>query len=54
MTAQEAATFSGYDIQHVRRLAREGKIGTVKQGCDWWIDSKESMVYVRCPDQSGV
>ena len=30
LTTQEAATLSGYDIQHVRRLAREGKIGTVK------------------------
>ena len=30
LTTQEAATLSGYDIQHVRRLAREGKIGAVK------------------------
>ena len=26
LTTQEAATLSGYDIQHVRYLAREGKI----------------------------
>jgi len=31
LTTQEAATLSGYDIQHVRHLAREGKIGAVKR-----------------------
>ena len=34
LTTQEAATSSGYDIQHVRHLAREGKIGAVKRGYD--------------------
>ena len=38
MTIQEAAALSGYDIKHVRRLAREGKIGAVKKGRDWWSD----------------
>jgi excisionase family DNA binding protein len=38
MTTQEAAEYSGYDIEHVRRLARQGKIGAVKKGRDWWID----------------
>ena len=38
MTTQEAAEHSGYDIKHVRRLARQGKIGAVKKGRDWWID----------------
>jgi excisionase family DNA binding protein len=41
LTTQEAATLSGYDIQHVRRLAREGKIGAVKRGRDWWIDVEQ-------------
>lgn len=31
MTTQEAAEYSGYDVQYVRRLARQGKIGTVKK-----------------------
>jgi len=34
LTTQEAAALSGYDIQHVRRLARQGKIGAVKRGQD--------------------
>ncbi len=35
MTTQEAAEYSGYDMQHVRRLARQGNIGAVKKGRDW-------------------
>ncbi len=46
LTTQEAATLSGYDIQHVRRLAREGKIGAVKRGRDWWIDYEMFMAYL--------
>ena len=38
MTTQEAAEHSGYDVKHVRRLARQGKTGAVKNGRDWWID----------------
>ena len=46
LTTQEAATLSGYDIQHVRRLAREVKIGAVKRGRDWWIDYEMFMAYL--------
>jgi excisionase family DNA binding protein len=46
MTTQEAATFSGYDIQHVRRLAREGKIGAIKRGRDWWIDTEMFLAFL--------
>jgi len=38
MTTEEAAQISGYDIQHVRRLARQGKIGAAKKERDLWID----------------
>jgi excisionase family DNA binding protein len=38
MTTQEAAEHSGYDVKHVRRLARQGKTGAVRNGRDWWID----------------
>ena len=34
MTTQEAAEYSRYDIEHVRRLARQGKIGAAKKGRD--------------------
>ena len=50
MTTQEAAALSGYDIQHIRHLAREGKIGAVKRGRDWWIDYEEFMAYLDVMD----
>jgi hypothetical protein len=53
MTTQEAAEHSGYDVEHVRRLARQGKsrrhsygIGAVKKGRDWWIDVEQFTAYV--------
>jgi hypothetical protein len=41
LTTQEAATLSGYDIQHVRRLAREGKIRGEQFNRAWVIDPVE-------------
>jgi excisionase family DNA binding protein len=46
MTTQEAAEYSGYDVQYVRRLARQGKIGAVKKGRDWWIDVEVFTAYL--------
>lgn len=46
MTTQEAAEYSGYDVEHVRRLARQGKIGAVKKGRDWWIDVEQFTAYL--------
>jgi len=46
ITTQEAAEYSGYDIEHVRRLARQGKIGAVKKGRDWWIDVEQFRAYI--------
>ena len=37
MTTEEAAALSGYDIQHIRHLAREGKIGAVKTATSWTL-----------------
>lgn len=38
ITTQEAAEQSGYAIEYLQRLARNGKIGAEKKGRDWWID----------------
>lgn len=46
MTSQEAASHSGYDTEHVGRLARQGKIGAVKRGRDWWIDVEQCTAYL--------
>lgn len=49
MTTQEAAEYSGYDVEHIRRLARQGKIGAVKKGCDWRVDVEMFTAYlIRC------
>ena len=53
MTTQEAAEHSGYDIEHVRRLARQGKIGAVKKGRDWWIDVEQFTAYLNTMLDSG-
>lgn len=53
MTTQEAAEHSGYDIEHVRRLARQGKIGAVKKGRDWWIDVEQFTAYLNMMLGSG-
>jgi excisionase family DNA binding protein len=46
ITTQEAAELPGYDLEHVRRLARQGKIGAVKKGRDWWIDVEKFPAYL--------
>ena len=46
MTTQEVAEYSGYDVEHVRRLARQGKMGAVKKGRDWWIDYEMFVAYL--------
>jgi excisionase family DNA binding protein len=46
MTTQEAAALSGYDVEHVRRSARQGKIGAVKRGRDWWIEVDVFLAYL--------
>ena len=38
ITTEEAAGLSGYSLQYVQRLARQGRIGAVKKGRDWWVD----------------
>jgi excisionase family DNA binding protein len=46
LTTQEAADLTGYNVQHVRRLARAGKVITQKWGKDWMIDRKSLLVYI--------
>ena len=46
LTAYEAADVLGYEVQHVRRLLREGKIEGQKIGRDWLIYRTAIMRYV--------
>ena len=53
MTTQEAAEHSGYDVQYLRRLARQGKIGAVKKGRGRWIDIEQYAAYLNMMLDSG-
>lgn len=47
ITVDEAAEQSGYNPQHIRRLARKGKIGAEKKGGrDWWINPDKFRAYL--------
>lgn len=46
MTTEEAAEHSGYDVEYVRRLVREGKVAAVKKGRSWWVSATSLANYV--------
>ena len=47
ITTEEAARLTGYNVQHIRRLVRSGKIKSQKLGRDYVIDRKSLDDYVR-------
>ncbi len=38
ITTEEAAEVSGYHVNYIRRLMRQGKVTGRKSGLMWWID----------------
>ena len=46
LTTQEAAALTGYNVQHVRRLARAGKIEAKKWGRDWIVNRVSILAYI--------
>ena len=44
-TTGQAAQQIGYDPEHIRRLARNGKIKSRKWGRDWMIDVSSLLEY---------
>jgi len=46
ITTQEAVQISGYHPEYVRKLARQGRIGAVRKGRDWWIDRDALQEYL--------
>jgi excisionase family DNA binding protein len=46
LTTQEATKLTGYDVQHIRRLARSGKVKGRKWGKDWMIDRTSLLAYI--------
>ena len=53
ISTEEAAEISGYHPGHVRRLARQSKIGAKKKGHDWWIDRDKFGVYLATVESLG-
>ena len=47
ITTEEAADLSGYSLQYVQRLARQGHIGAQKKSRTWWVDRDVLASYVR-------
>jgi len=48
VTTSEAARLSGYNVQHVRKLARDGVIATKKWGeRDWMISVSSLTDYIK-------
>jgi len=47
ITTREAAEISGYNLQHIRRIAREGLIKCQKWGQEWMIDRDSLADYIK-------
>ena len=46
ITTQEAAEISGYNVDHVRRLMRQGKVKGLFRGVMWWVDKDSLETYL--------
>ncbi len=53
VTAETAAAVTGYNIQHIRRLAFEGKLEAVHVGRAWLIRRESLQRYVRQAKRTG-
>jgi hypothetical protein len=47
ITTEEPAELSGYSLQYVQRLARQGNIGAQKKSRTWWVDRDKFVSYMR-------
>ena len=46
ITTEEAAELSGYSLQYVQRLARQGHLGAQKKSRAWWVDRDRFVGYL--------
>jgi excisionase family DNA binding protein len=53
LTVHEAAKLAGYHANHIRRLARAGKIGARKWGTTWMVDRELLQSYLAKVQDSG-
>ena len=53
ITTAEAVTLSGYHIEHLRELARDGKIKAQKWGREWQVSRSSLLAYIRKTEKLG-
>ena len=53
ITTKEAADISGYNVNHVRRLMRQGRIEGSFRGVMWWVDGESLRAYLEMMAQLG-
>lgn len=53
ISTQEASDLTGYSIQYLQRLLRQGKINAVKKGGMYWIELNSLEDYKRKMDTLG-
>ena len=53
ITTAEAVRLSGYHMEHVRELARSGRIKAQKWARDWQISKSSLLAYKRQADKLG-
>lgn len=53
ITSKEAIALSGYHIEHLRELAREGKIKAQKWQREWQISRSGLLEYIRQKEKLG-
>ena len=46
ITTREAAELSGYHVDYLRQLARQGVLPASKKGSMWWVDRDEFLVFL--------
>ncbi len=53
ITTSEAAELTGYERDHIRRLAANGAIKGQKFGRDWQVDRTSLLAYVKKVERLG-
>jgi len=53
ITTDVAVTLTGYSVGHIRRLAREGRIGTRRVGRDWLVSREDLLAHKARMDALG-
>jgi hypothetical protein len=53
ITTAEAVILSGYHIEHLRELARDGKIKAQKWGREWQVSRVSLLAYIRKAEKLG-